>query len=145
MTRAWTALFAAWLIACTATLGSLFFSEVMRLPPCLLCWYQRILMYPLVVIFTVGLVTRDVHAARYAWPLAIGGLGVAVYHNLLYYHVIPESIVPCTTGVSCTERQIEWLGVITIPLLSLMAFALVLSSLFVFERARRVVIQEVRA
>jgi disulfide bond formation protein DsbB len=138
--RAWTALFAAWLIACTATLGSLFFSEVMRLPPCLLCWYQRILMYPLVVIFTVGLVTRDVNAARYAWPLAVGGLAVAGYHNLLYYHVIPESIVPCTTGVSCTERQIEWLGLITIPLLSLLAFLLVISTLCVFERARRVLI-----
>ena len=141
--RAWTALFAAWLTASIATLGSLFFSEVMRLPPCLLCWYQRILMYPLVVIFTVGLLTRDVHAGRYAWPLAIGGLAVAVYHNLLYYHLVPESIVPCTTGVSCTERQIEWLGFITIPLLSLTAFSLVILSLLAFGRARRFTVQEV--
>ena len=142
--RAWTVLFGAWLTATLATLGSLFFSEVMRLPPCLLCWYQRILMYPLVVVFTVGLLTRDLHVARYAWPLAIGGFGVAVYHNLLYYHLIPESIAPCTTGVSCTDRQIEWLGFITIPLLSLTAFTLVILSLWRFGRARRSFVEESR-
>jgi len=127
-------LFAVWLIALVATLGSLFFSEVMRLPPCVLCWYQRIFMYPLVVVTTVGLLWRDPGAPRYAWPLAAGGLAVAVYHNLLYYHLIPESITPCTTGVSCTSRQIEWLGFITIPLLSLTAFTLIAAALFVCQQ-----------
>lgn len=124
-------LFAVWLVSLLATLGSLFFSEVMRLPPCVLCWYQRIFMYPLVVVTTVGLLRRDPGALRYAWPLAVGGLAVAVFHNLLYYHLIPDSITPCTTGVSCTSRQIEWLGFITIPLLSLAAFTLIVTSLFV--------------
>jgi disulfide bond formation protein DsbB len=130
-------LFAVWLVSLIAVLGSLFFSEVMRLPPCLLCWYQRIFMYPLVVVTTVGLLWRDPGALRYAWPLASGGLAVAVYHNLLYYHLIPESIAPCTTGVSCTDRQIEWLGFITIPLLSLAAFTLIVSGLFVCQRRLR--------
>jgi disulfide bond formation protein DsbB len=127
-------LFAVWMISLVATLGSLFFSEVMRLPPCVLCWYQRIFMYPLVVVTTVGLLGRDPGALRYAWPLAVGGLAVAVYHNLLYYHLIPESITPCTTGVSCTDRQIEWLGFITIPLLSLAAFTLIAAGLFVCQQ-----------
>jgi disulfide bond formation protein DsbB len=129
-------LFAIWLISLTATLGSLFFSEVMRLPPCVLCWYQRIFMYPLVVVTTVGLLLRDPGALRHAWPLAVGGFAVAVYHNLLYYHLIPESITPCTTGVSCTDRQIEWLGFITIPLLSLGAFTLIVATLLVGQHLR---------
>jgi len=131
------ALFVVWLVSLVATLGSLFFSEVMRLPPCVLCWYQRTFMYPLVMVTTIGLLWRDPGALRYAWPLAAGGLVIAVYHNLLYYHLIPESITPCTTGVSCTDRQIEWLGFITIPLLSLAAFALITASLFVCQQRLR--------
>lgn len=131
----WTPLFAVWLVALVAMLGSLFFSEVMGLPPCVLCWYQRICMYPMAVISTVALVNRDRRAAQYLWPLALGGLAIAVYHNLLYYHLIPESITPCTAGVSCTDRQLEWLGFVTIPLLSLSAFAVIVACLFWF-RAR---------
>lgn len=109
----------------------------MRLPPCVLCWYQRVFMYPLVVVSTVGLLCRDRAVARYAWPFAAAGLCVAAYHNLIYYHLIPDSIVPCTTGVSCTSRQIEWLGFITIPLLSLTAFAIMAVSLFMFRTFAR--------
>ena len=131
---AWTPLFAAWLVSLVATMGSLFFSEVMRLPPCVLCWYQRVCMYPLAAIFTVALVTRDRRVSRYAWPLVLPGLAVAIYHNLLYYNILPESIAPCATGVSCTDRQIEWLGVITIPLLSLSAFTITPGCLLWFDR-----------
>ena len=130
--------FGLWLISLVATLGSLFFSEVMRLPPCVLCWYQRIAMYPLVVLTTVGLVRRDAAVGAYAWPLVAIGLAISIYHNLLYYHLIPESITPCAEGVSCTERQVEWLGFITIPLLALMSFALAAGCLmWLASRARR--------
>ncbi|HKS26529.1 MAG TPA: disulfide oxidoreductase [Pyrinomonadaceae bacterium] len=115
-------LYPAWVIALVATAGSLFFSEVMELPPCVLCWYQRIAMYPLIVILAVGIITRDQKVSRYALPLCLTGLIISIYHNLLYYGVIPESIIPCTAGVSCTSRQIEWLGFITIPLMALVAF-----------------------
>jgi disulfide bond formation protein DsbB len=127
--EAW--LYAAWALALVATVGSLFFSEVMQLPPCVLCWYQRIAMYPLVVIIGVGIVTGDRRVKNYALPVCLGGLAMAVYHNLLYYGILPESIAPCTQGISCTSRQIEWLGFITIPLLSLVAFVgIVLCLLF---------------
>lgn len=112
----------AWAIALVSTVGSLFFSEVMELPPCVLCWYQRIAVYPLVLIIGTGIITRDGRMKYYALPLALAGLAVAVYHNLLYYGVIPESITPCAQGVPCTERQIEWLGFITIPLMGLASF-----------------------
>ena len=117
-----TLLYLAWAIALVATVGSLFFSEVMQLPPCVLCWYQRIAMYPLVVIIGIGIITRDGGVKYYALPLALIGLAISVYHNLLYYGILPESIAPCTQGVSCTSRQIEWLGFITIPLMALTAF-----------------------
>jgi disulfide bond formation protein DsbB len=131
---AWLPLFVVWLVSLIATFGSLFFSEVMRLPPCVLCWYQRICMYPLVAVSAVGLLGRDTGSSRYAWPLASVGLAVAVYHNLLYYGLIPDSITPCTQGVSCTTRQIEWLGFITIPLLSLTAFVIIVVSLLAFRQ-----------
>jgi disulfide bond formation protein DsbB len=112
----------AWLIALLSIAGSLFFSEVMQLPPCNLCWYQRIAMYPLVLIIGTGIVLRDKRIKIYAMPLALAGLALAVYHNLLYYGFIPDSITPCTEGVPCKAVQIEWLGFITIPLMGLGAF-----------------------
>jgi disulfide bond formation protein DsbB len=130
-------MFVVWIVSLMATFGSLFFSEVMRLPPCVLCWYQRICMYPLVAVSTVGLLGRDTGSSRYAWPLAASGLAVAVYHNLLYYGLIPDSITPCTQGVSCTTRQIEWLGFITIPLLSLTAFVIIVVSLLAFRQGSK--------
>jgi disulfide bond formation protein DsbB len=117
--------YAAWLTALVATAGSLFFSEVMDLPPCILCWYQRIAMYPLVLVIGAGIVMRDAKWKYYALPLSLTGLAIAIYHNLLYYNLIPESITPCKEGISCTTVQIEWLGFITIPLMSLTAFVIV--------------------
>lgn len=112
----------AWVIALVATVGSLFFSEVMQLPPCVLCWYQRIAIFPLVIIIGSGIVMRDRRMRNYALPVCLLGLAVSIYHNLLYYGIIPESISPCAQGVSCTSKQIEWFGFITIPLMSLAAF-----------------------
>jgi disulfide bond formation protein DsbB len=114
--------YVAWVIALVSTVGSLFFSEVMGLPPCVLCWYQRVAMYPLVLIIATGIVLRDARMRAYALPLALAGLAVAVYHNLLYYGVIPETLTPCSQGASCIEKQIEWLGFVTIPLMGLAAF-----------------------
>ena len=111
-------LYTAWVVALVAMVGSLFFSEVMQLPPCVLCWYQRIAMYPLVLIIGAGIVMRDRRVKFYALPVALAGLSVAVYHNLLYYGLIPDSVTPCTQGISCTSVQIEWLGFITIPLMA---------------------------
>lgn len=121
----WYLIFAAWLMSALSTAGSLFFSEVMKLPPCLLCWYQRICMYPLVLILLAGLFPADKNVVRFSLPLALSGLVIAIYHNLLYYHVIPESLAPCVSGISCTTVQLNWLGFITIPLMSLFGFSLI--------------------
>lgn len=128
-TTAWTLIFGAWLIASVSTLGALFFGEVMQLPPCVLCWYQRICMFPLVLILPVGLFPLDLKVIRYALPLAAIGWLFAVFHVLLIAGVIPESIKPCTQGVPCSEKVIEWFGFVTIPLLSVVAFSTIIALL----------------
>ena len=129
--------YVAWVLALGSTLGSLFFGEVMGLPICTLCWYQRILLYPLVILLPVGILLRDRNVAAYALPLALLGSAIAVYHNLLYYGVIVESLTPCAESVPCTSRQIEWLGFITIPLMSLSAFVLIVACLIAHHRVAR--------
>ena len=120
---AWLLVFACWLVATAATLGALFFSEVMELPPCTLCWYQRIFMFPLVLVLPMGLFPFDARVIRYTLPLAAGGWLVAAFQVLLVAGWIPESIRPCTQGVPCSEVQIEWLGFVNIPFLSFLAFS----------------------
>lgn len=135
--REWGLLFAAWLVSAAAAAGSLFFSQVMGFAPCVLCWYQRIFLFPLVVILAVGLFPADRGVVRYALPLAVLGWLVAGYHNLVYAGVVPESLQPCTRGVSCTEEHIELFGVFSIPLLSLLAFTTLVGLLLAVHRRTR--------
>ena len=88
--RAWTFVFAAWLIAAAATLGALFFGEVMKVPTCSLCWYQRIFMFPLALLLPLALFPFDARITRYALPLAVIGWGIALFHVLLVEGVIPD-------------------------------------------------------
>jgi len=130
----WNIIFLCWLIAAVSTLGSLFFSEIMLFAPCSLCWWQRIFMFPLAILLLVGLFPFDKNIIRYALPFAAGGWLVALFHTLLYSGVIPESLEPCTQGVSCKEVYIDLLGFITIPVLSLMAFSAIIALLIILRR-----------
>ena len=132
--KSFSILFIAWVISVVATLGSLFFSEVIGYPPCSLCWYQRICMYPLVLILTIGLFPLDKKVYKFSMPLVLIGWFFALYHNLLHWKVIPESAAPCRQGVACSTVYIDWLGFITIPLLSLVAFSLILVLLLFFNK-----------
>lgn len=116
----------AFIVALTATLGSLFFSEVMHFIPCSLCWYQRIFMYPLVFIFLINLLYPDDKIYKYAFPLVLIGFAISVYHNLLMLKIIPETLSPCVQGVPCSVDYLNWFGFITIPLLSFIAFLAIL-------------------
>ncbi len=108
-----------------AMAGSLFFSEVMNLPPCVLCWYQRIAMYPIGILTAIGIIRGDRKLYISVLALAIPGFIISIYHNLLYWKIIPESIAPCTLGISCTTKFFEWFGFITIPFMGLVAFAVI--------------------
>ena len=130
----WSLLFAAWMVALLATAGSLFFSYVMEFAPCVLCWYQRIFLFPLVVVLARGLFPFDRGAVRYGLPLAILGWLVAAYHNLVYAGVVPESLQPCAKGVSCTEEYIRLFGLLSIPALSLIAFTTLAGILIALQR-----------
>jgi len=120
---AWKLVFAAWVIAAGAALGALFFGEVMQLPPCLLCWYQRIFMFPLALILPLGLAPFDPKIIRYALPLALIGWCIAVFHQLLVAGWVPKDFEPCARGVPCSKTVIELFGFLTIPWLSIAAFS----------------------
>jgi disulfide bond formation protein DsbB len=130
----WTLLFAAWIVAAGATLGSLFFSEVMRIPVCVLCWYQRIAMYPLVLILAIGLFPYDPKVVRYAGALAGVGWLAAMFHVLLVAGIIPERVQPCVQGIPCSETYISLLGFLSIPVMSLVTFTLIGVMLFYAHR-----------
>jgi disulfide bond formation protein DsbB len=100
-----------------------------------LCWYQRIFMFPLAVILPLGLFPLDRKVIRYALALAVPGLLLAVFHQLLVAGVIPESIQPCTQGVPCSQTVAVWFGFVTIPLLSAAAFSAIIV-LLLAARAR---------
>lgn len=130
----WTIIFICWMVATVSTLGSLFFSEIMEFPPCALCWYQRVFMFPLVLIFLTGLFPFDKSIIKYALPSAIVGWGFAFYHYLLYSGFIPESIQPCSQGVSCSETYLDLFGFLTIPMLSLISFSTIIALLYILQR-----------
>lgn len=119
----WALAFLSWVVATVSTLGAIFLGEVMGLTPCILCWYQRICMFPLVLILGAGLFPLDARVVRYALPLTLVGLGIAVFHLLVSEGVISETLTPCTQGVPCSQQLIEWFGFLTIPMLSVAAFA----------------------
>jgi len=130
----WTLLFLTWIITTAATLGSLFFSNVMEFAPCVLCWYQRICLFPLVIILATGLFPFDKRVVTYAIPLTIVGWFTALYHNLLYSGIIPQELQPFSQGVSCTEKYIDLFGVLTIPMLSLLGFSTIITLLFLLKK-----------
>ena len=106
----------------------------MHLQPCLLCWYQRILMYPLTVLLTVGIVRRDRGVYTYVLPLSITGVGVSLYHYLLIKtDWLP--VPPCTSGIPCTIDYINWFGFVNIPLLALIAFVIITGAMWAFASA----------
>ena len=130
----WNIVFLCWLIASISTMGSFFFSAIMQFAPCVLCWYQRIFMFPLVIILLVGLFPFDKSVVKYALPLASAGSFFAFYHNLLYYGIIPESVQPCSQGVSCTEVYIDLFGFLSIQMLSLISFSTIVALLVILKR-----------
>ena len=130
----WALLFLCWLLVSVSTTGSLFFSFILEFEPCVLCWYQRICLFPLVLILGAGLFPFDKGVIKYALPLSIAGGLTALYHTLLYGGIIPENIQPCSKGVSCTEKYIELFSFVSIPMLSFFAFATIIALLLVLKR-----------
>ncbi len=124
----------AFIVALVAMIGSLFFSEIAHFVPCKLCWYQRICMYPQVLLLGIATVKNDIKVKMYALPLAIIGLVIAIYHYALQMSPLP---LPCTDEVaSCAAKQAAHFGYITIPLMSLTAFVLIIIFLLLVKNKK---------
>ena len=131
----WTLLFLCWLLVSVSATISIFFSSVLEYQPCVLCWYQRICLFPLILILAAGLFPAfDKSVIKYVLPLSIAGGLTAFYHSLLYAGIIPESVQPCSKGVSCTEKYFELFGLISIPMLSFFAFSTLVILLIILKR-----------
>lgn len=126
-------LFISWVIALVATLGSLYFSEIRGFIPCTLCWYQRICMYPLVLITGIGSFQNDYSVKKIALPISLIGLCISTWHYLEQKVPSFAEIKPCTQGVPCSSEYINVFGFITIPFLAGLAFLLV-SLILIFTK-----------
>ena len=118
-------------LAFVVSLGSsaltLFYSEVLGIEPCPLCWWQRVFLYPQVVLFAIALWKRDTLIASYSIALSFLGFCFAIYHHAL--QILPTGTLPCpaTGEVSCAMRIMFEFGYITYPLMSATLFAFLIA------------------
>lgn len=133
------AVYLALLQSIVATLGSLYFSEVRHFTPCVLCWYQRILMYPLILIISTGIIRKDKNIYAYVLPMSLLGGLIALYQVLLQNGVLPHSIAPCTLAASCETKYTGYFGFITIPLMSLTAFTVISLCMLVYRKSAKTI------
>lgn len=130
-------LYLAWIQSLAATLGSLYYSEIRHFAPCILCWWQRIFMYPLVIIIAVGILRKDKGLHQYVLPMSILGGLIAFYHVLLQRGVLPEAIAPCALGASCITKHVGYFGFITIPVMSATAFVVITACMLIFKASQK--------
>ncbi len=115
-------LYLTWVIACIATLVSLYFSGIRNLEPCHLCWYQRICLFPLSIILGIATYQGNYRIAPYVLPLVLCGFGFAAYQVAIQEIPGWNPIDMCGAGPSCSEKVNIGLGPITIPMLSATTF-----------------------
>jgi len=109
------------IISSVATLGSLFFSEVAQFAPCVLCWYQRIFMYPQPLLIALALFKKNKELLLpYLQLLNIIGATIALYHYIL--QKLPAPLVCSTNSISCTKNVAFYFSYISIPMMALTAF-----------------------
>ncbi|GGG22689.1 putative disulfide formation protein C [Lysinibacillus alkalisoli] len=126
-----------WVVSLVATLGSLYFSEVRHYLPCEMCWYQRILMYPILLITTIAIWQKNAKIAMTTLAFSAIGGAIAIYHYGIQKLSFLASTAPACKSVSCTAEYINWLGFITIPFLSLVAFVVIIvASILLVKEAK---------
>ncbi|MDV6378374.1 disulfide oxidoreductase [Sporosarcina sp. GW1-11] len=114
-----------WTVALTATLGSLYYSEIKGYIPCTLCWYQRIFMYPIVLIGLIALIQKNTKIALTTAVFSLIGGGISLYHYGIQKLPALQESAPACGGVSCTGQYVNYFGFVTIPLLAFVAFAFI--------------------
>ncbi|ETT87487.1 disulfide oxidoreductase [Viridibacillus sp. FSL R5-0477] len=130
------ALLFGWITSIIAMMGSLFFSEKMGFIPCTLCWYQRILMYPLVFFLGMAFYRNDKAIYKYVLPMSTFGMLLSGYHYALQKIPSMHEFSTCTNGVPCSGQYINWFGFVTIPFLSFIGFTLITISMLVLWKRK---------
>ena len=123
-------------VALIATLGSLFYSEIAGYEPCRLCWWQRIFMYPQVILLGIAWLKKDRGIVLHSIALSSLGALIAGYHYLLQIGMAPS--IGCSAvgySINCSQRFVMQFGYITIPMMALTAFLLIISFMIVFKRS----------
>lgn len=118
-------IYAAWIVSLIATLGSLYFSEIRMFTPCTLCWYQRMMMYPLVILLGIASYRNQKTILPYVLPMTMIGILISLWHYLQQKIPFLGQVVQCKVGVPCNESYINWFGFVTIPFLALVAFTII--------------------
>lgn len=126
----------AWITSIIAMGGSLFFSEQMGFIPCTLCWYQRILMYPLVILLGIAFYKSDKKIYQYILPISLIGMAMSSYHYALQKIPAMQEFHTCTSDVPCSGQYINWFGFVTIPFLALIAFTIITISMMVLWKRK---------
>lgn len=120
------------IVASMATISSLFLSEVAGFPPCKLCWYQRIFMYPQVIVLGAAMWLNDLKARITALILSVIGLIIGIYHVLVQF--FPASFKCSDEIANCALKSFTYYGFITIPVMSVTAFlAIILLLIFSYK------------
>ncbi|PIC63004.1 disulfide bond formation protein B [Sporosarcina sp. P13] len=114
-----------WTVALTATLGSLYYSEIKGYIPCTMCWYQRIFMYPIVLIGIIALIQKNAKVALTTATFSFIGGCIALYHYGIQKLPALQENAPTCGGVSCTGQYVNYFSFVTIPLLAFVAFAFI--------------------
>jgi disulfide bond formation protein DsbB len=128
------AVWLAWVVALVATVGSLMYSELFHYVPCRLCWFQRIAMYPLAIVLLVGAIRREAAVKFYAIPIALVGLVISVYHNVLQFFPSLEG-TSCDPLVPCSARSIEMFGFMDLPFMAGAGFIVIAVLLAFYTKA----------
>lgn len=133
-------LFIAWATSVFALFGSLYFSEIRQYEPCTLCWYQRILMYPFVILLGIAVIKKDYRISLYTMVLSAIGACISLYHySIQKISFLADHAASCGR-IPCTGQYINWFGFVTIPFLALIAFVTIFICSYVLWKKTKEVI-----
>ena len=118
-------LYIGWTTSLLASAASFYFIEILGKPAAPLCWFERMLMFGLLLIFTVGIIRRDHNLKYYAIPFLILGIPSAAFQQAVHWNIIKLPLLPCNVGIVCTTKFFELFGFITQATLCLTAFLVI--------------------
>jgi disulfide bond formation protein DsbB len=121
----------AWIVATVTTFGSLYYSEIAHFTPCKLCWYQRIAMYPLVLLLGIAAWRRDRNVRIYVIAQCAVGAVISIYHSYIQAFPPDNGTSFCTADAPCTERYVWEFGFVSIPFMAFTAFVFIITLMLV--------------